>query len=325
MRSLRVLIPILLLWVALNGPLLAWGEDSIFIENTSAIASDDGIEHSATFTSLLDTPITFDALIRLDSQDEVLELDVRTITLGPGDSITIEGIFDVTRPGSYVIRWESLSPPPGEALAAGQQVTIEIIEEERKPPPVDPEEPVDPIEEGPAEDNPREDEALADPGLQEPADPAVEEPPPADPAVEEPPPADPAVEVPDRVIDEPVADPSPLDPEVFLPPIDPMVPPAPDAQVEEERARDEDAPVGENAPVIPPQVGEELPVISPPAPPAPAPPPQLLGNPEEEAVNSSFNTILIIAIGVVVWASIMGIILRRRSQNWKHEPLFTDE
>ena len=72
-------------------------------------------------------------------------------------------------------------------------------------------------------------------------------------------------------------------------------------------------------------MGEELPNVIAPAPPAPPPPRQVAGNPEDQVIDSTFNNLVIVAIGVVIWASIMGIILRRRSQNWKYEPLFTDE
>ena len=310
--------------MAINGIPLAVGEDSVIIDPASATVSNAGIEHSATFTNLLDALITFDALIRLDTQDAVLMLEARTITLGPGNSITIEGIFVVTQPGSYVVRWEALSPPPGEALAAVRQVAIEIMEEVPEPPPeepeelpdlgeeaplpeepVDPKEPPEPVGDEPDLDNPRKEEPPADPLIDEPADPLVDEPPPADPMVE----------APDLVVGEPAADPK----GDVLPP-DPVLPPAPNGQIEEP-ARDEDAPVG--AAVIVPPVEEELPVLSPPAPPAPAPPPQLGGNPDPQATNSEFN-LVIVAIGVVIWASIMGIILRRRSQNWKYEPLFND-
>lgn len=301
---------------------MTMGVDSILIDDASARVSDRGIDHSATFTNTLDALITFDALIRLDSQNEVLRLDARTITLGPGNSLTIEGIFSVTEPGSYVVRWEALSPPPGEPLAAGRQVTVVIIEEVPDPPPEepeeppvleeegvpkDPEEPLDPAGE-PAQDNPREEELPAEPLMPELADPLVEEPPPGDPLV-----------APDMLIEEPPADPLPPDPEEDAPPADPVLHPDP---LVEEPARDEDAPVGDAREIVPP-VGE-LPSVIAPAPPAPPPPRQLEGNPGEQAVDSTLTTLVIVAIGVVIWASIMGIILRRKSQNWKYEPIFTD-
>ena len=317
LRSFLFLFPLLLLLTVQDRIPIAMGEDAILIDDAFATVSDRGIEHSATFTNLLDALITFDALIRLDMQNDILRLDARTITLGPGNSITIEGVFAVTELGSYVVRWEALSPPPGEPLATGRQFTIVIMEEEPEPPPEKPEELPDPGEEGPLPEEPVE---QVDP--QEPLDPIEEEP--AQDNLqkeeEEKSPADPIVEEPDPVIEEPAADPSPPDPEVGVPAADPVLPPA---QVEEP-ARDEDAPVGD-APVIVPRVEEELPVLSPPAPPAPAPPPQLAGNAEDQATNSAFNNLVIVAIGVVVWASIMGIILRRRSQNWKYDPLFADE
>ncbi len=284
---------------------MAWGEESILIDNASAIASETGVEHSAIFTNLRDALITFDALIRLDTENEVLMLDFRTITLEQGSSITIEGIFSITQPGSYVVQWEALSPPPGEPIAARRQVTVEIIEggpeeldepvvlEEEEPlpeEPVDPKEPLDPINQAPAQDDPREEE------------------PPADPIV------DPIEKAPDLVIEEPAADPFPPDP--VIPPADPVIPPAADARNE--------APAGD-APVIVPPVGGELPDLSPPVPPPPPPPPQLAGIPVEQATISPFNALMIVAIGVVVAVSVGGIILRRKVQNWKYEPLFTDE
>ncbi len=325
LRSFGLGLSLLLWLLAFNVIPHAMGEDSVIIDSASAIVSNVGIEHSATFTNLLDALITFDALIRLDTQDEVLMLDARTITLGPRNSITIEGIFAVTQPGSYLVRWEALSPPPGEALAAVRQVTIEIVEEVPRPPPEEPEELPDPGEQAPLPDEPVppekpvervEDEPVADNQSEEepPADQILEEP--VDPLADEPPPADPLEESPELVIGEPAADPFPLDPEAGVSPPDPALPPAP-----EEPARDKEAPLGDAA-IVPP--GGELPDLSPPAPPAPAPPPRLAGNSEDQATNSAFNDVLIVAIGIVIWASIMGIILRRRSQNWKYEPIFTD-
>ncbi len=203
---------------------------------------------------MIDVLITFDALIRLYTQNDVLILDARTITLGPGNSIKIEGIFTVTEPGSYVVRWEALTPPPGEALAAGRQVVVVIIEELPEPPRDEPEELPDPGEEGPLPEEPVDLEDPSPDNLREPeppADPLVEEL--VDPLVQESPPADPRVEGPDLVVDEPAPDPSP-DPEVGVLPANPVLPPAPGAQVEEP-ARDEVAPVGDS-PVIVPAVGE---------------------------------------------------------------------
>ena len=235
--------------MALHGTPMAWAENSIIIENASATPSDLDIHHSATYTNVLDISTTFDAIIRLDTQAKVLRLDARTLTLGPGNSITIEGTFVVNEAGSYVVQWEALGPPPGEPLAARQRVAVEIIVEPLAP------------EQGPDE-------------------PPREEAPPAEPPREEAPPAEPPQGVPG--------------------------PPPERPNGQEGRA---------------PRPPRALP------PPAPPPPPPEIGFPEEEdSERPAFNGyILIIGIALGMGGSFTLLLLRRRAQNSKYEPLFTDE
>lgn len=100
--------------------------NEIFIENFIVSVSDFEISYSATFVNQLEVGVVFDAIVRLDNHTETIALNPRTIELEPNGQVTVNGTFEVDEPGSYVVQWEALSPPPGEALADRRRVEVVV-------------------------------------------------------------------------------------------------------------------------------------------------------------------------------------------------------
>ena len=99
--------------------------DQIEIRNVSVVVSKQTITYSATYINLLDSDVTFDAVIRLDESDNVLALDPYRITLTPRATASVQGMFVVEREGNYTVQWEALSLPPGENISGRQRVQVE--------------------------------------------------------------------------------------------------------------------------------------------------------------------------------------------------------
>ncbi len=112
-----------------------WGQEpgsnkkQIVILNQSASVSGRVIEYSAEYVNNFSIRTSFDAIIRLDTKDEVVDLKAQRVTLRPGESITLSGQFNLPSPGQYVIQWEAISPPPGEQVADRTRVPIVVPDE----------------------------------------------------------------------------------------------------------------------------------------------------------------------------------------------------
>ena len=109
-----------------NGTMLQDG-DQIEIRDVSVVISRKTIIYSATYINRLDSNVTFDAVIRLDDNDNdnVLALDPYRISLRPRAAVIIQGMFAVEREGNYTVQWEALSLPPGENISGRQRVQVE--------------------------------------------------------------------------------------------------------------------------------------------------------------------------------------------------------
>ena len=99
--------------------------DQIEIRDVSIVVSKQTISYSATYINLRDFDVTFDAVIRLDDDDNVLALDPYRISLAPRAIAIVEGMFVVEREGNYTVQWEALSLPPGENISGRQRVQVE--------------------------------------------------------------------------------------------------------------------------------------------------------------------------------------------------------
>ncbi|MEE9282462.1 MAG: hypothetical protein V3U49_00105 [Nitrososphaerales archaeon] len=97
----------------------------IEIRNVSAVVSKQTITYSATYFNLLDSNVTFDAVIRLDDNDNVLALDPYRISLRARAVVSVQGMFVVEREGNYTVQWEALSLPPGENISGRQRIQVE--------------------------------------------------------------------------------------------------------------------------------------------------------------------------------------------------------
>ncbi len=109
-----------------DGTMLQDG-DQIEIRDVSVVISRQTIMYSATYVNLLDSNVTFDAVIRLEDNDKdnVLALDPYRISLRPRAVVTIQGMFAVEREGNYTVQWEALSLPPGENISGRKRVQVE--------------------------------------------------------------------------------------------------------------------------------------------------------------------------------------------------------
>jgi len=99
--------------------------DEIEIRDVSVIVSKRTITYSATYINLLEFDVTFDAVIRLDEDGDVLALDPYRIRLAPRAEAIVQGMFVVEREGNYTVQWEALSLPPGENISGRQRVQVE--------------------------------------------------------------------------------------------------------------------------------------------------------------------------------------------------------
>lgn len=95
------------------------------IRDVMVVVSKQTITYSATYINLLDSSVTFDAVIRLDDNDNVLALDPYRISLAPRAEAIVQGMFVVEREGNYTVQWEALSLPPGENISGRQRVQVE--------------------------------------------------------------------------------------------------------------------------------------------------------------------------------------------------------
>jgi len=101
------------------------GGDEIEIRDVSVVVSEQTITYFATYVNLLDSNVTFDAVIRLDDSDDVLALDPYRISLAPRATAIVQGMFVVEREGNYTVQWEALSLPPGESIAGRRRVQVQ--------------------------------------------------------------------------------------------------------------------------------------------------------------------------------------------------------
>lgn len=97
----------------------------ILISNFSARAFGSNINYSSTYVNIRNQSITFDAIIRLDSPSQVLALKAHSLNLDSEGSITITGSF-AAEPGSYVVQWEALTPPPGTPIAEIRRAPVDV-------------------------------------------------------------------------------------------------------------------------------------------------------------------------------------------------------
>jgi len=107
-----------------DGTMLQDGE-WIEIRDVSIVVSKRTITYSATYVNLLDSNVTFDAVIRLEDDDDVLALDPHRIRLRPRAVASVQGMFLIEREGNYTVQWEALSLPPGDSIAGRQRVQVE--------------------------------------------------------------------------------------------------------------------------------------------------------------------------------------------------------
>ena len=62
------------------------------------------------------------------ADERVIALKSERLTLQPGESITVSGMFSIPGSGEYVVQWEALTPPPGAPLASRTRVEVEASE-----------------------------------------------------------------------------------------------------------------------------------------------------------------------------------------------------